>query len=99
MVVGSSSVEAEISTLLPIHLTKLISRRRLKMQIKHCWFRKFFKVLGKKKTMGQKDPHPSKNSFPGCFTKRTFVRTPCFAEKVPGDKVYSITPTFQPNKN
>ena len=53
----------------------------------------------KKESKSQKDPLPSKNSFPGHFTEGTFVNTPCFTEEVSGDRVYNNTPTCQPNKN
>ena len=44
-----------------------------------------------KESKGQKDPYPTEKSFPGHFTKGRLVRSPCFTEKVSGDKV-------QPNK-
>ena len=53
----------------------------------------------KKECKSQKDPHPSKNSFPGHVIEGTFVDIPCFTQKVSGDRVYKNTPTFQPNKN
>ena len=57
------------------------------------------KNKNKKESKRQKDPHPNKKSFPGHFKKGRLVRTPCFTEKVSGDKVYSNSPTFQLNKN